>query len=337
MAEDFLQLSSRDRLDALGYVEAESGRPVHLLEKDVWVVWALATLFNAPVGKHLVFKGGTSLSKAYDAIRRFSEDVDLTYDIRALLPDVVSHRGDALPPNRSQERRWTRMIRGRLDETIAKEIVPVLEHAIHHARLPAVIRVEGANVYLDYEAVAGGSGYVNPSVMLEFGARATGEPFALRNIRCDAADHLHQLEFPQALSKVMRVERTFWEKATAIHVFCCGGRLRGHRIARHWYDLYCLDATGHAQPAIQSRDLAAAVARHKSLFFPEKDASGQAVNYHEAVRGALQLVPNGRAREVLAVDYGRMVDDGLLLDDALAFDELMLGCRQLERRANLLG
>nr|WP_241560126.1 nucleotidyl transferase AbiEii/AbiGii toxin family protein [Solirhodobacter olei] len=66
-----------------------SGRPEHLLEKDVWVVWALDVLFGTSIGKHLVFKGGTSLSKAYGAIRRFSEDVDLTYDIRALAPDLV--------------------------------------------------------------------------------------------------------------------------------------------------------------------------------------------------------------------------------------------------------
>ena len=73
MADVFLQLSAEDRRDALSVVADRSGRPTHLLEKDVWVVWALATLYAAPLGKHLVFKGGTSLSKAYQVIRRFSE------------------------------------------------------------------------------------------------------------------------------------------------------------------------------------------------------------------------------------------------------------------------
>ena len=82
MAEAFLSLSRSDQADALGVAADRSGRPVHLLQKDVWVVWALETLFAAPFGPHLVFKGGTSLSKAYQAIARFSEDVDLTYDIR---------------------------------------------------------------------------------------------------------------------------------------------------------------------------------------------------------------------------------------------------------------
>ena len=94
---------------------AASGRPAYLLEKDVWVVWSLATLFSGPLGVPLVFKGGTSLSKAYGAIRRFSEDVDLTYDIRELAPELVRDHGDALPPNRSQERKWTKVVREALD------------------------------------------------------------------------------------------------------------------------------------------------------------------------------------------------------------------------------
>ncbi len=88
MSDVFLQLSAEDRIEALATAAAESGRPAHLLEKDVWVVWALRALFDAPLGEALVFKGGTSLSKAYDVIQRFSEDIDLTYDIRRLLPDL---------------------------------------------------------------------------------------------------------------------------------------------------------------------------------------------------------------------------------------------------------
>lgn len=73
MADVFLQLSAEDRRDALGVVADRSGRPTHLLEKDVWVVWALATLYAAPLGEHLVFKGGTSLSKAYQVKGHFPD------------------------------------------------------------------------------------------------------------------------------------------------------------------------------------------------------------------------------------------------------------------------
>lgn len=100
MPDSFLSISRQDRADALGVVANQSGRPVHLLEKDVWVVWALETLYGAPFGSHLVFKGGTSLSKAYNAIERFSEDVDLTYDIRAIAPELAPPGTEGLPPER---------------------------------------------------------------------------------------------------------------------------------------------------------------------------------------------------------------------------------------------
>lgn len=77
MADPFLHLPIEDRREALGVAADRSGRPAHLLEKDVWVVWALATFTGSALGEHLVFKGGTSLSKAYQVIQRFSEDVDL--------------------------------------------------------------------------------------------------------------------------------------------------------------------------------------------------------------------------------------------------------------------
>src|SRR5258705_353855 len=76
---------------------SSSGRLPHLLEKDIWVVWSLRHLFDGPHADHLVFKGGTSLSKAYGVIRRFSEDVDLTYDIRAIAGDLVGDADVPLP------------------------------------------------------------------------------------------------------------------------------------------------------------------------------------------------------------------------------------------------
>jgi len=75
MTEQFLMLSPEDRLEVLGVAATESGRPIHLLEKDIFVVWAIDGLLSSDFGRHLVFKGGTSLSKAYDVIGRFSEDV----------------------------------------------------------------------------------------------------------------------------------------------------------------------------------------------------------------------------------------------------------------------
>ena len=179
MADRFLALSKDDRREALAVAAARTGRPIQLPEKDVWVVWTLETLYSSKLGEHLVFKGGTSLSKAYGAIRRFSEDIDLTYDIRALAPDLVGDNDEALPKTRSEEKRWTSEVRKRLPVWVAESVEPVIAAAVRGQSLPARIRIEGDTLYLDYEAVSSGSGYVAPSVMLEFGARSTGEPASI--------------------------------------------------------------------------------------------------------------------------------------------------------------
>ncbi|GMV63350.1 MAG: nucleotidyltransferase [Parvibaculum sp.] len=337
MADAFLQLSAQDRREALGVAADRSGRPTHLLEKDVWVVWALATLYAAPLGEHLVFKGGTSLSKVYQVIRRFSEDVDLTYDIRAIAPDLVGENGEALPTTRSEEKRWSSEVRKRLPEWVGNTVQPVIANALAADGLAAAIRVEGHKLFIDYEPTTTGSGYVAPSVMLEFGARSTGEPASLREVACDASGLIDGLIFPTARPRVMHAERTFWEKATAIHVFCLQGRLRGDRFARHWHDVARLDEAGLAEAAFADRKLANAVARHKSMFFAEKAADRTPIDYGAAVNGGLLLVPIGDGVKALGDDYARMIEDGLLFDDAEPFDSLIERCAQIAERVNQAG
>ena len=335
MAEFFLQLPPDDRRDALGVAAAASGRPIHVLEKDVWVVWTLQKLFAASFGAHLVFKGGTSLSKAYSIIRRFSEDVDITYDIRALAPDLIGDVEEALPPNRSQEKRWTKEIRARLPLWIGDKVMPAIREELAKDKLSAQLSTEGEKAFIEYEPVTAASGYLRPIIMIEFGARSTGEPWEIRPVRCDSADYLPGLVFPTANPRVMRPERTFWEKATAIHVFCEQGQFRGgDRFARHWHDITRLDNTGFADAAIADRALRQAVARHKAIFFAEKDSAGSLIDYEAAVSGGLRLAPSDAAVKTLSDDYRRMVDDGLLLDEADSFEELLAHCRAVQEKAN---
>lgn len=334
MADAFFDLPADDRREVLGVAASRSGRPVHLLEKDVWVVWALNAMFGSPLGQHLVFKGGTSLSKVYRAVDRFSEDVDLTYDIRVLAPDLVGDADDPLPATRSEEKRWTGEVRRRLPVWVGEEALPIVDAALAHGGLDGRTRAEGERIFIEYAPLATGTGYVAPAVMLEFGARSTGEPSAIHDVACDAADHVANVQFPTARPRTMKAERTFWEKATAVHVFCAQARLRGERFARHWYDLVRLDDARIADAAFADRELAGSVARHKSMFFAEKGADRVPVDYLAAVSGGLHIVPEGAARAVLAEDYHLMVDDGLLLGTAEPFDELMARCTDLEARAN---
>jgi len=332
---DFFALSAEDRREALAVAAGASGRPIHLLEKDIWVVWTLQELFGSTHGEHLVFKGGTSLSKGYGVIRRFSEDVDLTYDIREIAGDLIGESKSTLPSSKSQGQKWTDEIRERLPKLVLDQIAPLLAESLRKRGLPAKVSPDGDKLFLEYDAVATGYEYVKPKVMLEFGARSTGEPNELRDVVCDAAPHLATLTFPTARPKVMLPERTFWEKATAIHVYCHKGEFRGgDRFARHWHDLTRLDAAGYATKAIANRDLAKDVADHKTMFFAEKDKAGKAIDYHQAINGGLQLVPSDEALEALTKDYKGMVDDGLLLDEAASFKKLLETCKAIQDRAN---
>jgi hypothetical protein len=178
---------------------------------------------------------------------------------------------------------------------VTETVSPIIAEAIKQQSLPAEIRIDADKLYIDYDAMSSGSGYVAPSVMLEFGARSTGEPASLRDVACDADGLVDGVEFPTARPKVMHAERT---------------------------------------SAISHRELANAVAKHKSMFFAEKAADRSPIAYDEAVKGKLLLTPKGDGQKALKEDYSRMVDDGLLLDDAEPFDELLEQCARISEKAN---
>ena len=142
MAEKWFQLSRADQAEALEAAAARSGRPAHLLEKDIWVVWALSALYESPLGSILTFKGGTSLSKAFRIINRFSENIDLTYDIRELASNLLRD-GNPIPATRSQERKITSAVRARLPLWIEGNVVPVLQAALKAIGQEAALVVAG--------------------------------------------------------------------------------------------------------------------------------------------------------------------------------------------------
>jgi len=338
MAESWFVLSRDDRAEALEYAAAQSGRPAHLLEKDIWVVWTLSAIYASPLADTPTFKGGTSLSKVYKVIDRFSEDIDLTYDIRALVPDLL-REGNPIPTSASHEKKITRAVRARLSDWIEQTVRPVIADALAANGLQAGLSNAGQDrdkLIITYPAVKTGTGYVSATVQLEFGARATGEPHQFHEVACDSAPCIEGVTFPTARPLVMAAERTFWEKATAAHVYCLQERLRGERYSRHWYDLAALARTEHFDKAVADRQLAHQVAEHKSMFFAEKDVNGGRINYFEAVSGSLKLVPEGSSRQALAQDFASMRDDGLLVSEQPDFDATMETCAAIQDRVNRL-
>ncbi len=233
----FHSLNDEERLDALGVAATRSGIQAYLIEKDIWVVRTLSALFAAPFGRDLTFKGGTSLSKAYKAIDRFSEDIDITYDIEALAPGKEP-KADAASLTRNQAKKLSDDVLELLKSWVNDTAVQALHVGLSKAGVEAQLEVDKDCVYVGYEPLFRSSGnFVQPRVKVDFGARSTGEPHRDFQIHCDAANWVQDVSFPTATAQVMLAERTFWEKATAVHVFCKKNRLSGDRQSRHWYDL----------------------------------------------------------------------------------------------------
>ncbi|WP_246084969.1 nucleotidyl transferase AbiEii/AbiGii toxin family protein [Pseudomonas nicosulfuronedens] len=299
--------------------------------KDIYVVWTLGRIFSAPLGDHLTFKGGTSLSKVYRLIDRFSEDIDLTYDVRQMLPAAETE----IPKSRTQAGRWTEEVRKQLPIWIEQAVAPLLGEAIANAGIQLDLQQEGDKLYLHYPPRTTASSYIQPRVLLEFGARSTGEPHARRIVTCDLARaEMECVSFPDANPVVMDVARTFWEKATAAHVYCVQERLKSERFARHWHDLAMIASNSEFADVISQRDIARKVAEHNSWFFREKAADDSVVDYRHAVEGNLPLVPTGGALASLEEDYFRMTDGGMFESTPPSFAELMSACADLEARLN---
>ena len=131
------------------------------------------------------------MSKAYRAIRRFSEDLDITFDIRTIAADLVADNdGGVVPSTRNQERRWSRTIRERLVHWVAEQAPPTIAAHFENDGLDAQLRADEDRVFITYRPIFEGYDFVRPEVMVEFGARSTGDPREERLIECDAAVHL---------------------------------------------------------------------------------------------------------------------------------------------------
>ncbi len=133
----------------------------------------------------------------------------------------------------------------------------------------------------------------------------------------------------------MEISRIFWEKATAIHVYCLQGKEKlAERFSRHLHDLAYLREKGYASEAIAAKDVAETVAKHKAMFFRMKAADGSVIDYAAAVTGSLLLIPSGADLNALRADYQSMIDEGLVREDAYDFNAVIAQCTSLQEEAN---
>ncbi len=334
MAEPFLSLGARERADILQTAAARSRRSAVILEKDIWVCWILDALFSMSDPHPMAFKGGTSLSKVYGVIDRFSEDVDVTLDYRAFDDGFDPFAEGA---SRTATRRFSERLRDRVTSHVRDAVAPALDDAARrlapNGRYDIHIGKDGETVRFAYpSAVDAPDSYVASEVLLEFGGRNVIDPNERHAIAPDIAALTDGLDYPAATVTVLSPARTFWEKATLIHVACHRRQLanKPDRLSRHWFDLACLAAHDIGRSAIADRNLLADVVRHKKVFFHAGNA-----NYDRCLDGRLRLVPDDDQLTVLQSDYADMRRARFIGDDAPEFGALIERIRSLEAEANL--
>jgi len=174
------------------------------------------------------------------------------------------------------------------------------------------------------------TGYVQPRIKLEFGARGDPEPFEQRDILPYVAEDFPG-EVPDAVTAVptLALERTYWEKATILHALHHSGKLRPG-LSRHFYDVFMLDASGITERALTERVLLEQVVRNKSLLFADAKAA-----YGTAQLGTLRLSVTDAMRDELAADYAAMAE--MFMEEPPGFDELVSRLSDIEGRINAAG
>jgi hypothetical protein len=336
MTQTWWELTEADREAAFSFASSKLGLPAHVIEKDVWVVWSLQQVFASPDSGSLTFKGGTSLSKVFGVISRFSEDIDVTFNILDLLSDQ-SLEGNPIPVSRNHVKRIRRAIDNRLPQWLDDELLPLLVNNLNQTGQAArVSRPDGSRdtVILEYDPIFRGNGYLRPRVKLEFGARTTGLPRATHHVATSIATVIDSVDFPDADVFAMAPERTFWEKATAIHVYCSQSQSIADRFSRHWSDLARLWQSDYGVSALNDRALALDVAQVKDVFYPARDRTGDFIDYRCAVTGGIRLVPPRDERHALQLDYLAMESDGLLEPDGPSFDDVIAVVSDVEHHLN---
>jgi hypothetical protein len=328
VAEAFLQLPPDEQANILQTSAGKLGRRAEHLEKDVWICWVLQALFTMPGRLPMAFKGGTSLSKVYGAIRRFSEDVDVTIDYKSL--DQSIDPFDA-KTSRTAKEKFTELLRTKLADHTKNVIRPHFENLV--AQLsekppkPIAISDDGEKLFISYPSRFGS----DENVFLEFGGRnviAPGEEYPLKPY---VAAEIPQLQFPEATIRVLSASRTFWEKATLIHVACnrSDPKLDADRQSRHWHDLAVLAEHKIGEASLADRALLEDVVRHKSVFFRASYA-----NYDACLSGGLRLIPRTPLLQALGADYEKMIADGMFEGEPPSFDSIIARLKDLEKQIN---
>ena len=328
--DELARRESGDRAAVFRKAAAERGLPPPHIEKDFWVCWTLRRLFAPALVDGMVFKGGTSLSKVWGAIHRFSEDIDLTLPRVAIPGAKKVEIGDE--QSVTQRKRSKERLDGLLAEWCAglglMEVRARIRVALGSDR-EWTIRSAADSMEFEYPeglpAAEYGGGYVRRLVRLEYGMVMPTEPAEDHRIQpyaTQAGDY--RMGDPDVRVHVLGPERTFWEKATLVHSENNRPAPKAaDRVSRHYADIAALLPQEIGHRAVAQMQLLPQVAQEKERYFH----TGWA-DYGEAARGRLRLVPPKEHERALRRDYAAMRD--MYYGEVIPFDMILERLTELQ-------
>lgn len=307
----FLTLVPEERRQICEAVADDLGLSPASVEKDFWVCWTLRELFTLPgIGEHLTFKGGTSLSKGWRLIQRFSEDIDVVIDRQAL--GFEGERAPEAASGSNERKRRLEALRSVCQTHIRDALRPALEQRLRErlGGMDTWTLADDPNdpdqqtLLFSYPASIEVPRYLRPDVKIELGARSDIDPSAQPVIQPYIADARPDLLGPSAFAvRTLDPRRTFLEKVCLLHEesYRTEGKALADRLSRHYYDLYCLIRADTADQALVDPDLFKRVVAHREVFF-RRSAEAQA----SLKPGTLRLVPAAEREPAWRRDYEAM-------------------------------
>ena len=323
----FTELSKNERNEIFRETAAKRGMSEAVVEKDYWVCFVLERIFSdEKLSQSLLFKGGTSLSKVFGLIERFSEDIDLIVDWRNITAD-----NPLAKRSKSQQEQFNRKLQELGQAYIRDSILPQLKSILKD--VVDVSISEDPNVVDVAFPASFSEQYIRPVVKLEIGPLAIWVPNAEFEISAYVTEEFpqmfHSKKFPV---RAIRAERTFWEKVTILH-HEAGRPVNSHqpiRYSRHYYDLFCLANSSIKQNALSDLELLKSVVSSKEQFYPRGWA-----RYDLAKAGTMRLLPSDHHLKSLKVDYKEM--RVMIFGNLPGFDEIVTRLAELQNEINNLG
>jgi hypothetical protein len=320
-------LSPQDRSDLFAETASAMGTTPAIAEKDFWVVWVLSRVFaHVALGRILKFKGGTSLSKVFGLIGRFSEDIDLILDWR----EVVQGDPNA-ERSKNKQNAFNEQTNADAQKFIAAVILPQVKQCLEGICTCSIDADNLNAINIRYPAAFADT-YLRPEILLEIGPLASWLPSDSFSIQPYAAEHFPQVfENPSCNVPTILAERTFWEKATILHQEAHRpvNKAIPPRYSRHYYDLARLALSPTKDKALADLKTLHDVVTFKQRFYPSAWAQ-----YELAKPPTFKLIPDESRTNELARDYAAM--QHMIFNQRLTFEEVKQTLSALEKEINAL-